>query len=106
MDYLAQKLSNSADEDIKTLEKDTTRTAKTIFADSIYYGSVAIRMPLNESMAQAQLMRPEHRAFKPLNVFSCPISNNSQMQEIQEIYNHTGEGDSFESREFLSLIHI
>ena len=60
-------------------------------------------MPLNDSMAQAPLMRPEHRAFKPLNVFSCPISNNSQMQEIQKTYNHTGEGDSFESRKFIKM---
>ena len=95
MDYLAQKLSNSAEEDIKTLEK--------ICADSMYYGSVAIRMPLNDSKAQAPLVRPEHRAFKPLNIFSFRISNNSQMQEIQEIYNHTGDGDSFESREFIKM---
>ena len=108
MDYLAQKLSNSADEDIKTLESRMKGLSdhnnwKNIFADSIYFGSVAIRMPLNDSIAQAPLMRPEHRAFKPLNIFSFPISNNSQMQEIQETYNHTGEGDSFESREFIKM---
>ena len=76
---------------------------KNIFADSIYFGSVAIRMPLNDSVAQPPMMRPEHRAFKPLNIFSFPNSNDSQMQEIQVLYDHTGDGDSFESREFIKM---
>ena len=108
MNYLAHKLSTSEDEEIKNLESRMKGLSdhnnwKNIFADSIYFGSVAIRMPLNDSVAQPPMMRPEHRAFKPLNIFSFPNSNDSQMQEIQVLYDHTENGDSFESHDFIKM---
>lgn len=108
MDYMAHKLSSSEDEDIKALETrmkglSDSNSWKSMFADSIYFGSVAIRMPLNDSVAQPPMMRPERRAFKPLNIFSFQNSSDSQMQEIQVLYDHTKGGDSFESREFIKM---